>query len=407
MNRTIPGDLPPNQRRGALLPPRRLVVIVGVATFSRLLINTARRFVYTFASVFSRGLGVPLTAITSLIALNQATSILGVFLAPLGDRFGYRVMLIAGMFCLALGTIATGVLPLYGVLVVTLFLTGLGKAIFDPAIQAFAGKHVPYERRGMVIGVMEIAWAGSAVIGIPVAGFLIEKGGWRAPFLVIGILSLLALLMIVLLVPAETPDRETVGKTRDMALFWKGLRRNRPVQGALIFITLISMANDNIFVVYGFWLSDAFGLSVLALGIGTMVIGGAEIGGETLTALFADKLGLTRAVSIGLIASTISFLTLLLPAPNLFVALGMLFFVFISFEFSLVTSISLCTELTPATRASMMSAFYAASGLGRVAGAMMGGWSWAMGGLMVVALESAFLTAMALLALRWGMGGRK
>jgi MFS family permease len=38
-----------------------------------------------------------LTAITPLIAANQITGISGLFFAPLGDRWGYRIMLLAGL----------------------------------------------------------------------------------------------------------------------------------------------------------------------------------------------------------------------------------------------------------------------------------------------------------------------
>jgi len=386
--------------------PNKIVTIVLVATLSRLLINTARRFIYTFAPAIGKGLGVPLTSITSLIAMNQATSILGMFIAPLGDRFGYKLMLVTGMLCLSIGTVATGVLPFYGVLLLTLFLTGLGKAIFDPAIQAFAGQHIPYEKRGTVIGIMEIAWAGSAIIGIPFAGFLIEKGGWQAPFLALGILSIIALVCILIWVPAERNIVRHPGKEQRLHSFWKELASNRPALGALVFIMCISIANDNIFIVYGIWLKDSFNLSILALGIGTMVIGAAEICGESLTALFADRIGLGRSVIIGLCLSTGSFLILLIPTGSLTVALSMLFFIFLSFEFSLVTSIGFCTELVPESRAAMMSTFYAASGFGRVIGAFMGGWSWSQGGLQLIAIESALFTFIALLALIWGMGDR-
>ena len=55
-----------------------LIVKIVVATLSRLFLNTARRFIYPFAPVLSRGLGVPLTAIVSLIAVNQATGLMAV-----------------------------------------------------------------------------------------------------------------------------------------------------------------------------------------------------------------------------------------------------------------------------------------------------------------------------------------
>ena len=45
-------------------PAARLVLNIGVAALCRFILNTSRRFVYPFAPVLSRGLGVPLTAIT-------------------------------------------------------------------------------------------------------------------------------------------------------------------------------------------------------------------------------------------------------------------------------------------------------------------------------------------------------
>ena len=71
--------------------------LVGVATLFRLVLNTARRFAYPFAPALSRGLGVPLTAITSIIAINQSTAVLGMFFGPLADRLGYRLLMLAGL----------------------------------------------------------------------------------------------------------------------------------------------------------------------------------------------------------------------------------------------------------------------------------------------------------------------
>ena len=164
----------------------RLGWIIGASVVSRIALNTSRRFLYPFAPVLSRGLGVPLSAITSLIAANQITGILSILFAPVGDYLGYRIMMIGGLALLAAGMLSGGLFPWYSTILLAVFLSGVGKGIFDPALQAYIGRHVPFTRRGLAVGIAETSWAGSTLIGIPLVGILIERFSWRTPFFVLG-----------------------------------------------------------------------------------------------------------------------------------------------------------------------------------------------------------------------------
>jgi predicted MFS family arabinose efflux permease len=175
------------------------------------------------------------------------------------------------------------------------------------------------------------------------------------------------------------------------------------VLSALGFSLLISAANDNLFVIYGVWLEEAFGLSVLALGAATTVIGAAEFLAEGLTAFVADRLGLKRAIFGGLLLSAASYALLPLIGHTLPLALVGLFGVFLTFEFTIVTSISLFTEILPGARATMMSSNVAFLSIGRVIGALMGGSLWLAGGLMMTGLVSAAISLLALAWLVWGL----
>jgi predicted MFS family arabinose efflux permease len=377
---------------------------VGAATFSRLVLNTARRFVYPFAPVFSRGLGVPLTAITSMIAVSQATALLGVFSGPLADRWGYRRMMLLGLALLTVGMLAGGFLPFYGVVLAALFLSGLGKSIFDPALQAYVGNRVPFSQRGLVIGLLEFSWAGSTLLGIPLIGFVIHYAGWRASFFALGLGGLMGIAVLGLLISGNRRNPEQGGAVGVFAA-WRKLIEQRSSLGALIFAFLVSAANDNLFVVYGAWLEQSFSLSVVALGAGTAVIGIAELGGESLTAAFSDRLGLKRAVVIGVALCVISYGGLPLMRRSFPMALAGLFFIFLTYEFTVVSAMSLCTELLPEFRGPMMSSFMAAAGAGRVVGALIGGSIWLSGGIMMTAAVSAALSGVALIALVWGLWG--
>jgi predicted MFS family arabinose efflux permease len=383
---------------------RRILIAISVASISRIILNTARRFAYPFAPVLSRSLGVPLTAVTSLIAVNQATGVLGLFFGPLADRFGYRLMMLGGLGILVLGMFAAGLLPYYGVVLAAIFLAGLAKTVFDPAVQAYTGERIPYRRRGLAIGLLEFSWAGSTLLGIPLIGFLMDRWGWRAPFFALAGAGLVSLMVLGLLTPKDGRipfHRPGAG----IGTSWKQIVQKRAAFGALCFGFLVSLAVDNLFVVYGVWLEQDFGLSIIALGLGTGLIGVAEFLGELLTAIMGDRIGLKRAVIMGLFLTIIGYVLLPFIAKTISLALIGLFIIFLAFEFSIVVFLSLCTEIMPDLRATMMSFFLAFSGLGRVLGVLIGGSVWVFGGIAATGMLSAVVTAFAMMAMVWGLRG--
>ena len=180
---------------------------------------------------------------------------------------------------------------------------------------------------------------------------------------------------------------------------------SKPALGALGYVFFVSAANDNLFVVYGAWLEKSFGLGIVALGLGTSLIGVAELAGEGLTAAVADRFGLKCSVVAGLGLSVLSYFALPFLDTSLTAALTGLAILFFIYEFTLVTSLSLCTEMLPRLRATMMSGFFATAGMGRVLGALMGGAVWHAGGILATGCVSGGLTFLGLLCLMRGLKG--
>ena len=381
----------------------RLIINVAIATLCRLVLNTARRFVYPFAPLLSRGLGVPLTAITSLIALNWATTIIAMFFGPITDRIGYRFMMILGVTLLALGMFTAYFLPIYGFIVIGLFLAGLGKSVFDPAVQSYISERVPYRRRGMAIGFLEYSWAGSTLLGIPLIAILIDRFGWRSPFLLMGLMAIIGIAALSFFLSDLNNAKARHSKKINFITAWRQIYEKKTARGAIAFVFLLSVANDNLFVVYGAWLENTFGLSIVALGMGTATIGAAELIGESMTASLADRFGLKRSVVTGLSCCIIFYMVLPLLGNTILLSLSGLFLIFLTFEFTVVTSLPLVTELLPESRATMMACYMAAAGFGRVVGALIGGPVWLMGGIIATGTVSATISTLALLALIWGL----
>ena len=372
---------------------------LGVIVFARLIISTSRRMMYTFALAFSRGLGVPLMSITSLIAVNSAAGIFCPVFGFLGDRWGYKLVMMSGVGLLGVGLLVGGFFPGYGTLLIALLFAGLSKALFDPVTQAYVGEQVPYRRRGFAIGLLEMSWAGSTLIGIPLVGLLIDRFGWQSPLLVLGGLGAISFVAVASFIPRDGRQRVPKAESSSLGQTWVQVRQNRTVLFALGFTFFIAAANDILFVVYGVWMNSSFGLSITALGATAMVIGAAEMLGEGLTAFLSDRLGLGRSLLIGMISTMLSYLLLLLVGDSFPLALAAIFVIFLAFEFTIVTSFAYFTELLPGARATMMSFNLAAGSLGRMVGALIGGAVWLAGGLSATSLSAALVSGVALTCL--------
>lgn len=375
------------------------------AAIFRIVLNTARRFIYPFAPALSRDLQVPLMAITSLIAVNQASSVAGLFIGPQADRWGYRRMMQSGLALLAVGMLMCWIAPVYGFVFIGLLLAGMGKTTYDPAVQAFVGQRVPFARRGMAIGAIETAWAGSTLIGIPIVAWIISNFGLHWSFFAMAVIGAVGWILLAKVIPADGRSTGEDGRGLSMKAALVQLLRIRPAAGMLGFGFLISMANDNLFVIYGAWLEQDFGVDILTLGLSTGIIGAAELTGESMTAILGDRIGLKRAMQIGITVAAVGYLILPVIGVTLCTGLAGLFLIFLSFEFSVVCSFSLGTEVLPSSRATMMAGYFAAAGLGRMAGAFSGGALWMAGGLTAVTATSAGMMVLALGCLLWGLRG--
>lgn len=400
---TRSGDKTPESH--AATHPRLMWQIV-LATFFRLALNTARRFVYPFAPLLGRDLHVPLTAVTTLIAVNQTTGLVGVAVGPLTDRWGSRAAMRIAMVMLTAGMLLCAMAPIYGVVLASLVVTGLAKTLFDPAVQAFVGYKVPYARRAMAIGAIETAWAGSTLIGIPAMALVIDRFGLRWSFWVMAILGAAGYLVLSKVIPADADRMPEQSHASGMLSRLSQLIRQRPAAGMLGFAFWLCLGNDNLFVVFGAWLESDFGVSLLVLGFSSSIIGAAELLGESITALWADRMGPKRCVTVGMALAAVCYVSLPLLGNSMPTALLGLFLIFLTVEFSIVTSFSLSTELLPSARATMMAGVLAAAGAGRMVGALTGGVVWTAAGLWGVAGLSALATLAALGCLLWGLRGR-
>lgn len=381
----------PPSRRDA---PLNLQILVF--TLIRLALNTAYRMVYPFLAVFGRGLGVSLETISLAVTMRALVGAFGPFLAAIADNRGRKIGMLTGLGLFITGTALVIFWPTFPTFIAALILTMLGKYVFDPTTQAYLGDRVPYESRGKAIAITEYGWSLSFIIGIPTVGFLISRFGWMAPFPLLLGLGLLSFIGLVWLIPQDPPPVENRPK------FLQNIRSVLtfgPALAGLLLSLLVSAGNEVVNLVFGIWVEDAFSLQVAALGTVAMVIGFSELGGESLSVAFTDRLGKPRAVRLGLILNSLAALSLAYLGRSLIGAVVGLFLFYIAFEFSMVSSIPMMTEIMPGARATLLATNAASFSIGRALGAALAPSIFAYG-ILASGIAAVSFNLLALIALR-------
>lgn len=369
-------------------PPRirSLAVQLAVTTPIRVLLNTAYRMVYPFLPALSRGLGVTPETVTQLLALRNAFGLTGPLFGLVPDRFGRRFAMTLGLLVFVAGAGAVALWPSFVTFALAVFAALLAKALFDPALLAHLGDQTPYARRGRVMGITEFGWAGATFIGIPLLGLLIARFGWSAPFAPLAVLGLLAMVGVHWAVAGA---RGAASSLRAGPIRWRALLQPH-LLAVISFGGLTSLGNEMLNVVYGGWMEQTFDLNVAELGLTVTVIGAAELTGEGLVALLADRLGKRRMVLTATVLAAAAYALLPFLGGNLGLALGGVFLVFLGFEIGIVANIPLLTELVPEARGTVVSVSGALHSLGRMAGALLGA-SLFNAGFLWVSLAAALI----------------
>jgi len=352
--------------------------------------------VFPLQPILMKGFGISLTQITRMYAGQSLVGVFSPILASIADTKGRKTGMLVGMIIFSLGTLVVVFLPTPTGFFLFLVLSLLGKAIFDPSMQAYFGDTIPYERRGFVLGITEISWSLGFFLGVPAVGFLMKEFGLLSPFLVLTVVGVLLILVALYIIPQDPVS----GRTSPSIL--KNLGKvfsSTAALGGLGVMLGISFSNQLINAVFGVWLNESFSLQIAALSGASAVIGISELLGEGGVSLLADRIGPKKAVLIGLIGSVISAAALPFLGETVLGAFVGLFFYYLAFEFTIVSGKPLMTQIVPEARATLLALNVASISLGRGIGSLIAAPLYA-NGFFLIAMIAAVGNLLAILFLR-------
>ncbi|MET9295990.1 MFS transporter [Streptomyces sp. NPDC003077] len=222
-------------------------------------------------------------------------------LTALGSRVPRKRMLLLLMGIFTLGNLASALAPSFDLLVAGRLLAGLPHGAFFGAGAVVAARLVSEGRQARAVATMFLGLTVANIVGVPAATLLGQQLGWRATFLVVAAIGLVAMAALARLVPHVPKDERggLGGEIRAMG--------NRQV---LLGLLTAVFGFAGVFAVYSYLasmmtkvtgLSDTLVTVVLALfGLG-MTLGALAAGPLTDRALRPTLYGALAALAVTLV----------------------------------------------------------------------------------------------------------
>ncbi len=351
---------------------------VELISFSliRGVIDTSQRMIFAFLPVFARGLGVNLEEIALIVSLRYALGIIAPYLGQYTENRGTKKAMLLGLLIFVVGFAIFSVKPIYSMFCVALLLAILGKMLFNPAMQTYIGTKADQNRRGFAMSIPEIGWSGASIIGIPIAGLIIARYGWTAPFPWLVVLGLLAILGLFWWLPTVHLSPVTVPSMINSIKYL--LKRSSSIVILLVCL-LMAMSSATVVIIYSSQMESAFDLQVTALGITSFFLGMAELGGESLSAVLTDRLKPGIAVCIGIGMNMVVAVLMPRIGNTLIGAIIGLSSFFLSSEFFVVGILPMIVSMTPEAKVTALSFRITVHQAGVAIGTAIGPWLFRQG----------------------------
>lgn len=131
--------------------------------------------------------------------LTSAYSLAETIVIPLSayliGRFSTKKLFIFGISLFAIGSLLTGIAPVFGILLVGRMLQAAATGIAMPMVFTVILLIFPREKRGSAMDIISLAIGFAPAVGPSISGLLVDSVGWRALFIMVCILAIIVILL--------------------------------------------------------------------------------------------------------------------------------------------------------------------------------------------------------------------
>jgi predicted MFS family arabinose efflux permease len=242
----------------------------------------------------------------SVVVMAYAISagLSGLLAAGFADKYDRKKLLLFFYTGFILGTFFCGVAPDYNFLLAARIVTGIFGGVIGSISFAIITDLFKLEVRGRVMGFVQMAFASSQVLGIPVGLYLANHLGWHAPFLMIVILSIILGVFIVLYLKPIDAHLKIQSESTAFQHFMQIISQSR-YQKAFAATTLLATGGFMLMPFASAFSVNNLGISLKQLPMVYMITGIFSMAAGPLIGKFSDRVGKYKIFIVGTIVSMI------------------------------------------------------------------------------------------------------
>jgi predicted MFS family arabinose efflux permease len=256
-----------------------------------------------------------------------------------------------------LGTLACALAPTYEFLLLTRSLAGAFGGVLGALILSIISDAIPLERRAAGIGLVMASFSAASVFGVPFGLYLATVFTWHAPFLFLGGLGIIILIMIFLFIPSMKGHMQSDEKREHPIRVVRNIFGRRNSLMGLLFTSVLMFGHFTIIPFIAPYMVGNVGFSEQQLSYIYLVGGALTIFTSPRVGKAADKYGRLQIFTIfGLLVLIPVILITHLPPVPLWQALVVSGLFFILANGRMVPSTTMVTSvIRPENRGSFMS----------------------------------------------------
>ncbi|MBT2370680.1 MFS transporter [Pseudomonas fluorescens] len=271
-----------------------------------------------------------INAAQSSLILSVATAMLAFGLlitGPISDRLGRKPVMVAALFCAALCTIASGLMPTWEGILLMRALLGLSLSGLAAVAMTYLSEEIHPQHIGLAMGLYIGGNAIGGMSGRLIIGVLIDFVSWHTAMLIIGALALIAATVFWKILPESRNFRATSLKPRNLLDGFVMHFKDAGLPWLFLEAFLLMGSFVTLFNYIGYrLLADPYDLSQAVVGLLSLVYLSGIYSSAKIGSL-ADRLG-RRRVLWATIVLMLAGIALTLFTPLVLVVIGMLMFTF-------------------------------------------------------------------------------